>query len=65
LENFRTVVGKICRVLQPGGAAVFTTPNILNLRSRLRYLSYGFYNLFGLLAPDEPAIHTTRGHINQ
>jgi hypothetical protein len=40
------------------------TPNILNLRSRLRYLSSGFYNLFGTLAPDESAVHTTRGHIN-
>lgn len=64
LEHFRTVVREIYRVLQPGGVAVFSTPNILNLRSRLRYLSSGFYNLFGPLAPDESAIHTTRGHIN-
>jgi ubiquinone/menaquinone biosynthesis C-methylase UbiE len=64
LENYRQVVREICRVLQPGGVAVFSTPNILNLRSRLRYLSSGFYNLFGPLAPDEPEIHSTRGHIN-
>ena len=64
LENYREVVRDIYRVLQPRGAAVFSTPNILNLRSRLRYLSSGFYNLFGPLAPDESAIHTTRGHIN-
>jgi SAM-dependent methyltransferase len=64
LENFRAVVRGIYRVLQPGGVAVFSTPNILNLRSRLRYLSSGFYNLFGPLAADESAIHTTRGHIN-
>jgi hypothetical protein len=64
LENFRTVVREIYRVLQPGCIAVFSTPNILNLRSRLRYLSSGFYNLFGPLAPDESAIHTTRGHID-
>ena len=36
----------------------------MNLRSRLRYLSSGFYNLFGPLVPDESAVHTTRGHIN-
>ncbi|PYJ64987.1 MAG: hypothetical protein DME78_10405 [Verrucomicrobia bacterium] len=36
----------------------------MNLRSRLRYLSSGFYNLFGPLAPDESDIHSTRGHIN-
>lgn len=64
LENFREVVREIYRVLEPGGVAIFSTPNILNLRSRLRYLSSGFYNLFGPLAPDESAIHTTRGHIN-
>ena len=64
LENYREVIREIFRVLQPGGVAVFSTPNILNLRSRLRYLSSGFYNLFGPLAPDESDIHTTRGHIN-
>jgi len=64
LENFREVVREIYRVLQPGGVAIFSTPNILNLRSRLRYLSSGFYNLFGPLTPEESAIHTTRGHIN-
>jgi SAM-dependent methyltransferase len=64
LENYRQVVREIYRVLQPGGVAVFSTPNILNLRSRLRYLSSGFYNLFGPLAPDDPNIHSTRGHIN-
>ena len=64
LENFRAIIREIYRVLQPGGVAIFSTPNILNLRSRLRYLSSGFYNLFGPLAPEEPNIHSTRGHIN-
>ncbi len=64
LENCRQVVREIYRVLQPGGIAVFSTPNILNLRSRLRYLSSGFYNLFGPLASDETDVHSTRGHIN-
>ena len=64
LENYREIIREIYRVLQPGGAAIISTPNILNLRSRLRYLSSGFYNLFGPLAPDEPNIHSTRGHIN-
>ena len=44
--------------------AVFSTPNILNLRSRWRFLTSGFYSLFGPLALDEPKIHSTRGHIN-
>lgn len=64
LENHRQVVREIYRVLQSGGVAVFSTPNILNMRSRLRYLSSGFYNLFGPLAPDESDVHSTRGHIN-
>ncbi len=64
LEHYRQVIREIYRVLQPGGVAVFSTPNILNLRSRLRYLSSGFYNLFGPLSADESDIHTTRGHIN-
>lgn len=64
LENYRETMREIYRVLQPGGVAIVSTPNILNLRSRLRYLSSGFYNLFGPLAPEEPNIHSTRGHIN-
>jgi ubiquinone/menaquinone biosynthesis C-methylase UbiE len=28
LENYREVVREIYRVLQPGGVAVFSTPNI-------------------------------------
>ncbi|HEY6111105.1 MAG TPA: class I SAM-dependent methyltransferase [Chthoniobacterales bacterium] len=64
LENFRELVRDTHRVLQRGGLAVFSTPNILNLRSRWRFLTSGFYSLFGPLAADEPKIHSTRGHIN-
>jgi SAM-dependent methyltransferase len=64
LEDFRELVREIYRVLQPGGLAVFSTPNILNLRSRWRFLTSGFYNLFGPLAVDEASIYSTRGHIN-
>jgi ubiquinone/menaquinone biosynthesis C-methylase UbiE len=64
LENYRQVVREVYRVLQPGGFAVFSTPNILNLRSRLRYLSSGFYNLFGPVTLDQTDIHSTRGHVN-
>ena len=64
LENFRELVRETYRVLQPAGLAVFSTPNILNLRSRWRFLTSGFYSLFGPLALDESKIHSTRGHIN-
>jgi hypothetical protein len=33
-------------VLEPGGVAVISTPNILNLPSRLRYLTTGFFRRF-------------------
>lgn len=64
LEHYRETVREVYRVLRPGGLAVFTTPNVLNLKSRLRYLTTGFANLFGPLAVREDAIHDTGGHIN-
>ncbi|MBX6325709.1 MAG: class I SAM-dependent methyltransferase, partial [Chthoniobacterales bacterium] len=64
LENYRAVIREVYRVLQPGGVAIFSTPNILNLRSRLRYLSSGFYNLFGPLLPGETEVESTRGHLS-
>ncbi len=64
VENFRELIREIYRVLEADGVAVISTPNILNLRSRLRFLSSGFYNLFGPLALDEEKVHSTRGHIN-
>lgn len=64
LEHYRETVREVFRVLRPGGLAVFTTPNVLSLKSRLRNLSFGFPNLFGPLAVREEAIHDTGGHIN-
>jgi ubiquinone/menaquinone biosynthesis C-methylase UbiE len=64
LENFRALIREIYRVLKPGGTAVISTPNVLNLRSRFRYFSSGFYNLFGPLSPDESRVPGPRGHIS-
>ncbi len=65
VENFRAVVREAFRVLEPGGYAVFTTPNVLNLRSRIRYLTSGFYNLFGPVLLDRPDVRPgARGHIS-
>jgi ubiquinone/menaquinone biosynthesis C-methylase UbiE len=64
LENFRRVVREIHRVLQPGGVCILSTPNILNLNSRLRFLWFGFWNLFGPLPVRHSKLYSTGGHIN-
>lgn len=42
---------EVARVLKPGGIVMFTTPNILSLKSRMRFLLTGFYYSFGPLQP--------------
>lgn len=63
LENYRKVCREAARVLRPGGLAVFTTPNVLNLKSRWRYLTFGFPNLFGPLPLHPGERWSTNGHI--
>lgn len=63
LENYRLVIREAYRVTKPNGLAVFTTPNILNLNSRLRYLIYGFQTLFGPLRVNRAEAFSTGGHI--
>jgi SAM-dependent methyltransferase len=64
LEHYRETLREMYRVLQPSGRLVITTPNILNLKSRIRFLIFGFYNLFGPLHIRESELHLTGGHIN-
>ncbi len=63
LENYRKVIREVERVLKPNGVAIFTTPNILNLRSRLRFMFFGFWNLFGPLPMTRTETYSTDGHI--
>ena len=55
---------EIHRVLKPGGLAIISTPNVLNLNSRWRNLHSGFATLFDplLLSSTDP-VHTS-GHIH-
>lgn len=55
---------ELYRIVKPGGIAVVSTPNVLNLNSRVRYLHSGFTVLFDplLLSSDDP--RHTAGHIN-
>ncbi len=42
IENQPQLIREIARVLRPGGALLISTPNILNVFSRLRFLFTGF-----------------------
>jgi SAM-dependent methyltransferase len=55
---------ELCRIVKPGGIAIVSTPNVLNLNSRVRYLHSGFTVLFDplLISSDDP--RHTAGHIN-
>ncbi len=52
------------RVLKPGGTLVVSTPNVLNMNSRWRFLHSGFAQLFDPLPLDERDIVHTSGHIH-
>lgn len=46
LRNPYSVMAEINRVLKPDGRLIISTPNILNLKSRLRFLFEGAYEYF-------------------
>lgn len=64
LENYRRLARETYRVTKPGGTAIFSTPNILNLQSRLRFMFFGFWKLFGPLPIGRAESFSTVGHIN-
>jgi SAM-dependent methyltransferase len=43
LEDHYSFLREICRILRPGGILVLTTPNIVSLRSRMRFFGSGFF----------------------
>ena len=64
LEHYRETLREVHRVLRSGGTFVLTTPNILNVKSRVRFVACGFYNLFGPMHFNESELHEAGGHIN-
>jgi SAM-dependent methyltransferase len=44
LENPHLFLREVNRVLKDGGALILTTPNIVSLRSRVRFLGSGFFH---------------------
>jgi SAM-dependent methyltransferase len=64
VENQFAFARELFRILRPGGLALVSTPNVLNVNSRWRYLHSGFAVLFDplMLSSTDP-VHTS-GHIN-
>lgn len=59
---------EVARILRTGGIVMFTTPNILSLKSRMRFLLTGFYYSFGPLEPftrDPVSQHITPFTVNR
>ena len=44
LENHFAFLREVHRLLRPGGVLILTTPNIVSLRSRVRFLGSGFFH---------------------
>ena len=52
IDGHETLLNEIHRVLKPGGTLLLTTPNILNLKSRISFLMTGFLYNFPPLDPE-------------
>ncbi len=63
VENYHRVLREAHRVLKPGALVVLTTPNVLNVKSRLRYGAAGFPNLFGPVPITSDRVYSVSGHI--
>lgn len=64
LENQFLFTRELFRVVKPGGIVIISTPNVLNINSRLRNLHSGFAVLFDPLPLfSRDPVHTS-GHIN-
>ncbi len=63
LESPVEFIKEAYRVLRSGGRFIFSTPNVLNINSRLSYLACGFFILFGPVSPDKADSGNPTGHI--
>lgn len=50
IENYQPIVREMFRILKPGGLVMISTPNILNFRSRLKFMARGTYEFFDPLS---------------
>jgi SAM-dependent methyltransferase len=63
VENYHALLREAYRVMKRGGLLILTTPNVLNMKSRVRYFASGFANLFGPLPVKNDRRYSTAGHI--
>lgn len=63
LRNPYDFIKEAYRVLRPGGKLILTTPNILNLTSRVSFLMRGFFMLFPPVSYNEKNAGSLSGHI--
>jgi ubiquinone/menaquinone biosynthesis C-methylase UbiE len=63
LKNPYDFIQEMFRVVRTSGKAIITTPNILNLSSRISYLLTGFFELFRPLSLDTKDVRRQWGHI--
>ena len=63
VPNQLHLIRELHRLVKPGGKMMLTTPNVLNLNSRVRSLFTGTMPLFDLLPIAENDIRNVSGHI--
>lgn len=62
-ENPVYFIREAYRILRRGGTFIITTPNVLNINSRLSYLMNGFFVLFGPVSFEKNESVSLLGHI--
>jgi len=65
LENPHHLAREFARIVRPGGTLVVTTPNVLQVYSRIHLLLLGTFDFFDALSENrEEAFRGQKGHIN-
>jgi len=62
IENPQQAIREFARVLKPGGHLVVTTPNILNIEERVKWLLFGYTSHFKPLSREHIAATSARAN---